>query len=226
MKVSIDTKSLEKTLLNIVKYSSGFLDGVQAGKKVFLNNMGRATIEALNQYIDANARMNDGALHHIYEWYRVGSPDARLFNINYTVSNLGLSLKSTFSQSRTIQDKSKEPFYDKTRIMEQGIPVTIAPKRNSALVFESGGEEKFIRRPITIQYPGGPEVRGSYEKVFDTFFSQYFSQAFLRASGLIDYLSSPVLYKKNFADGAKKGRSSGVKTGYTWIANAKIGVEG
>jgi hypothetical protein len=107
--------------------------------------------------------------------------------------------------------------------MENGIPVTISPKRK-ALVFEEGGETIFVSKPITINNPGGTAVEGAYERVFDTFFKSYFTQAFLKSSGLFDYISKPVLYKKNIAAGSKGGRQVGKKVGYTWIANAKVGV--
>ena len=224
MKVDLNSASFEKTMQNIINYSFGFIEGAQNGKRVMLDNLGKGTIEALNQYIDAMARGDQAALHHVYEWYQTGSPAGRLFDLQYTVSNAGLSLKSSFRQSTTVAENSTEPFYDKARIMENGIAVTISPKRK-ALVFEEGGETVFVSRPITINNPGGTAVEGSYERVFDSFFKNYFTQAFLKASGLFDYISKPVLYKNNIAAGAKGGRQVGKKVGYTWIANAKVGVE-
>jgi hypothetical protein len=224
VKVNLNSTSFEKTLQNVVNYSFGFIEGVQSGKKVMLDNLGKGTIEALNQYIDAMARGDQAALHHVYEWYQTGSPAGRLFDLGYTVSNAGLSLKSSFRQSNTVAENSTEPFYNKARIMENGIAVTISPKRK-AIVFEEGGETIFVSRPITVNNPGGTAVEGSYERVFDSFFKNYFTQAFLKASGLFEYISKPVLYKKNIAAGSKGGRQVGKKVGYTWIANAKVGVE-
>jgi hypothetical protein len=224
MKVNLNSASFEKTLQNVVNYSFGFLEGAQNGKKVMLDNLGKGTIEALSQYIDAMARGDQAALHHVYEWYQTGSPAARLFDLDYTISNAGLSVKSSFRQSSTVAENSNEPFYNKARIMENGITVTITPKRK-ALVFEEGGETVFVSKPITISNPGGTAVEGSYERVFDSFFKNYFTQAFLKASGLFEYISKPVLYKKNIAAGSKGGRQVGKKVGYTWIANAKVGVE-
>ena len=224
MRVSLQSDNFKKDMQNIIDYSIGFVDGIKSGKRVFLNNLGKGTIQALSEYIDANARMNPNALHHVYEWYQTGSPDARLFDINYTVSNLGLSINSTFRQSSSLKDDMKEPFYNKARIMESGIPVTISPKAGVALVFKDAGKTVFSRRPITIPNPGGPNVTGSYEATFDAFFKRYFTQAFLRASGVLKYLENPEVYRKNLKAGSKSGRSLGVKTGYTWIANAKIGV--
>jgi hypothetical protein len=225
MKVAMDSRSLEKKLTNIVKYSVGFLEGAQSGKKIFLDNMGGRVIEALNRYVDAMARSDRDALHHVYEWYQTGSPAARLFDLTYTVSNLGLSIKSSFRQSTTVSKDSTTPFYDKARIMELGIPVTIKPKKASALVFEDAGETVFTKNPITVHDPGGVEAQYGYGFVFDSFFNNYFTQAFLKSSGLSDYISNPVSYKHNFAAGATGGKSLGKKVGYTWIINADIGVE-
>jgi hypothetical protein len=225
MRVTTNLKQFESQMNNIVKYSVGFLDGVQNGKSIFLKNLGLGTIQALAAYVDVSAKGNPRALHHVYEWYQTGSPSARLFDLDYTVSNLGLSINSTFKQSRTLREDSNEPFYNKASIMERGVPVTITPKKSSVLVFEEGGETIFTKNPITVRSPGGDEVHGSFEKTVDEFILRYFKQSFLRASGIYDYIKKPTLYKKNIKAGSKVGRSKGLDTGFKWIANAKISVE-
>jgi hypothetical protein len=225
MRVTTNLKQFESQMNNIVKYSIGFLDGVENGKTIFLKNLGLGTIQALAAYVDVSAKGNPRALHHVYEWYQTGSPNARLFDLDYTVSNLGLSINSTFKQSRTLREDSNEPFYNKASIMERGVPVTITPKKSSVLVFEEGGETIFTKNPITVRSPGGDEVRGSFEKTVDEFILRYFKQSFLRASGIYDYIKKPTLYKKNIKAGSKLGRSKGLDTGFKWIANAKISVE-
>lgn len=225
MRVSLNTSSFQKQLNNVVNYSIGFLEGAELGKKVFLDNLGKGIIVILGKYIDLEARSNRMALHHVYEWYRTGSPSARLFNLNYTISNLGLSVNSTFKQSTTVSRDGTKPFYDKARIMENGIPVTISPSPGSALRFTESGNEIFTKKSVTVFSPGGDEVEGSFERVFDEFMTRYFSQIFLRASGLTRYLSNPVIYKRDLPAGSKIGKSKGVSTGYRWITNAKIEVE-
>jgi hypothetical protein len=225
MRLVINTKEFEKQLTNIANYSFGFLDGINRGKKEFLNNLGKSVIFSLGQYIDSEARANSKSLHHVYEWYKSGSPASRLFDLNYTVSNLGLSVNSTFRQSSTITEDMTVPFYNKAKIMENGIPVTIKPRSGGALKFKEGGEDVFVTKPITVQNPGGDEVQGSFERVFDEFMRTYFTQAFLRSSGLLAYLKKPVAYKKNILAGSKMGRSKGIDTGYKWIINAKVEVE-
>ena len=225
MIVRTNTASFNKEMNNIVQYAFGFLDGVQKGKKVFLQNLGVGTIQAMAQYVDVSARGNPAALHHVYEWSQTGSPSARLFNINYTVSNLGLSINSTFRQSRTVRQDSHTPFYNKAKIMEEGIPVTIKPKRSSVLVFTEEGETVFTKSPIVVRNPGGDRVQGSFERTMDEFILRYFKQSFLRASGIYDYINKPTVFKKNIKAGSKVGKSKGVETGFKWIANAKVGVE-
>lgn len=224
MRVSIDTRELEKKILNIYEYSVGFLDGANKGKSVFLNHLGMGIVEVLKQYVDSEARSNPRALHHIYEWYQTGSPSARLYDFDYTVSNLGLSFKSSFSQSQTVSNGSSTPFYDKAKIMEEGVPVSISPKKAEKLVFEIDGETIFTNKEINIANPGGDFVEGSFQRITDQFFRSYFKQSFLKSSGLYDYINNPVVYKKNFNAGSKRGRSVGVDTGFKWIANARIGV--
>jgi hypothetical protein len=218
--VRLNTAAFKKDMNNLINYSEGFLEGINKGKNVFLNNIGIKTKEILEAFIDSNARSNPDALHHIYEWHQTGSPDARLYDIKYTVSNLGLSFYASFKQSTSIKDGSNVPFYNKAKIMEEGISVTIAPVRSSVLVFEDSGDTIFTKSPVTVSNPGGDRVKGSFNKVIDMFFSKYYTQAFLKTSGVYEYLKKPQAYKRNLAAGKKLGRSAGISTGYSWIIKA------
>jgi hypothetical protein len=221
MITKFDTRKFTKDMNRMMDYSIGFLDGVQLGKKELLGSLGIQTVEILKGYIDSNARVNPSILHHVYEWNKTGSPSGRLYDIGYTVSNLGLSFSSSFRQSTTIQNGSREPFYDKARVMEEGLPVTIIPKQAQALRFTDNGEEVFTKTPVTVLNPGG-ETQEQFEQVFDNFFTKYFTQAFLRTSGIAAYLENPVAYKKNLSKGKRLGKSAGTSTGYKWIANAGV----
>jgi hypothetical protein len=220
--LKINTKEIIKELNNVAKYSLGFLEGANAGKTAFLNNVGEGTVEALKQFVDSIARTSPDTMHHVYEWGQTGSPNARLFDIEYTVSNAGLSLNSTFRQSTSIRSGSNTPFYNKARIMESGIPVQIKPKAANVLAFEQDGEMVFTPNPVRVLNPGGSEVPGSYERAFDMFINQYFSQAFLNSSGIMSKLKDLSIYKKNLPAGSRLGKSHGVSVGYRWIMNAGI----
>lgn len=218
--VKLNQTKFVSDMNNIVQYSLGFIEGVHKGKALFLNNIGMLTKELLEQFIDSNARSNPQLLHHVYEWYRTGSPDARLFNINYTVSNVGLSFYSDFRQSNSIKKGSRVPFYNKANIIEKGIPVTIRPVRAQALVFEDDGETIFTRQPVEVANPGGTQAQGGFEKTMNLFFSKYFTQAFLKSSGIKEHFKTPVIYKKNLASGKSRGKTAGISTGYAWITKA------
>jgi hypothetical protein len=224
VRVTTTTKSFEKQMNNIVNYSMGFVDGVQKGKTEFLKALGQATITSMGQYVDAQARSNPAALHHIYEWNKTGSPTARLFDLDYTISNLGLSVRGTFTQSETLKKGSTVPFYNKAKIMENGVPVTIRPKKR-VLAFTIDNEEIFTSNDVTVTDPGGTEVQGSFSKTIDEFMLFYFKQSFLRASGIYNYIQNPTVFKKDIKQGSRLGKNKGIQTGFRWIANLKIGVE-
>jgi hypothetical protein len=222
MKARFNDTLFLKEMNNMIQYSFGFTEGVKRGRNHILNAVGKDAIDLIKQYIDSSARTNPAILQHMYEWDQTGSPNARLFDIDYTVSGLGLSIKSTFRQSVSVKNGSTAPFYDKARIMENGIPVTIRPRNASVLAFEDNGEQVFTKNPIVVDNPGGIQAQGGFEKTFDSFFNNYFSQAFLRVSGVMDYIRNPSAFTKNLSAGKRGGRSVGISTGYTWIANLGV----
>lgn len=219
IRLKFDAKAFNKDMANIIEYSQGFLDGVQRGKTELYRQLGPQIAESVSDFIDASARLNPDALHHVYEWYKTGDRNARLFDISYTISKFGISFYSEFKQSQSIKDGSYEPFYKKAYVMESGRPVVIEPKRAEALRFEIDGQEFFTKNRITVDNPGG-NTAGQFERVVDQFFNMYFKQSFLRASGLNHYFNNPVVYKKNLSRGRRQGRAAGVSTGFAWVANA------
>jgi hypothetical protein len=227
IKANFDNKKFRKEMRNFIAYSSGYLDGIQVGKQKFFHELGFTLKEYIEEFIDSNAKVNPDMLHHIYEWYQEGTPEHRLYDIYYTVSNLGLSFKSSFRQSTSKPFgplyESVDPFWNKAKIMEEGIPVTIKPKKASRLEFlGEDGELVYTEGPVRVENPGGDAVKGGFEKTFNLFFKSYFSQSFLRQSGIAKYLETPVLYKKNMRKGINQGRVEGYNTGVRWIMNAGL----
>lgn len=216
LNLTIDDTQFKKDMKNIIQYSLGFFEGVKQGVPDFLRGTGASVIESLRQYIDANARISPQLLHHVYEWNQAGSPNARLFDIDYMASGNNLSFVSAFRQSTSIKPGSRVAFYDKARIMEEGMSVTIIPKRK-VLAFEADGETVFTQKPVTVANPGG-NVAGEYERVFNSFFKTYFAQSYLESAGILAYLNNPT----DFSVGMSKrgGRSKGVAVGRSWIAKA------
>jgi hypothetical protein len=218
--LKINNKQFMRDMDNTIGYMFGFIDGVKQGFPSFLRQLGAVSVEGLKQYIDSNARVNSQLMHHVYEWYQTGSPDARLFDISYIVNGGGLSFNSTFKQSTSVKNGSKVPFYNKAEIMENGIPVTIVPKQR-VLVFEENGEQIFTSKPVTVDNPGGM-VEGEYKKVFDSFFGRYFRQSFLEITGIATYLRNPRDFSINFSSGKRGGRSRGINVGKRWIQKAGL----
>jgi hypothetical protein len=194
LSVVIDSRQFQKEINNIMQYSTGFLEGVERGKSALYIGLAPKIAEMASQFIDVNARMSPELLHHVYEWEKVGSPEARLFDIDYKITGVGITFTSSLKQSSSIKNGSNVPFYNKAKIMEEGVAVTIRPKKASVLRFEVDGQEVYTSR----------EVR----------------QSFLNSSGLLQYFKSPQVYKKNLGSAKRGGRSLGLKTGYQWVANA------
>jgi hypothetical protein len=219
LSVVIDSRQFQKELNNIMKYSSGFIEGVHKGKSALYINLAPKIAEMASQFVDVNSKMSPELLHHIYEWEKVGSPEARLFDIDYKISGIGITFTSSLKQSSSIKNGSNVPFYNKARIMEEGVGVTIRPKRANVLRFEIDGQEVYTSREVKVENPGG-QTQGQFEKVLNNFFGVYFRQSFLNSSGLLQHFKSPQVYNKNLASAKRGGRSLGLKTGYQWVANA------
>jgi hypothetical protein len=218
LKVKFQTDKFNKEMNSILNYASGFLDGAQAGKKELMQTIGEKTTEYLDAFIDSNARINPEMLHHVYEWYENGSPNARLFDLQYSTHGGGLTFSSTFRQSSSVAKGSHTPFYDKARIMELGVPVVIKPVTAQALRFEDGGQEVFVKGSVTVESPGGASTQGGFQEVVDSFFRNYFSQSVLFSSGLARHLSNPVDFKTRLPRAKKGGRAQGFDVGYRWIS--------
>lgn len=220
IKVDFEDAKFFIEMNNFIQYSEGYLEGIHLGKPKMLQQFGANTKEIAQEYIDSMARIDPQSLHHVYEWYQTGSPEARLFDLQYKVTAGGLSFNSTFSQSRSIANGSNTPFYNKAEIMENGIPITIVPKSAKALMFDDNGEVVFTKGPVNIQKPGGPAVQGSFEHTLSTFFTTYFTQSFLNESGFTRHLQTPIDYKTNLPKSKAGGKSVGKQIGYNWIVKA------
>lgn len=220
LSIEFKTKDLNKMLNNLVAYSQGFLTETKAKQEYINTKLGKTSINAFYQYLDGVARMHPGMLHHIYEWGQVGNPTSRLAKLNLTSSNRGVGIGAELLQSESVSPGSTEPFYEKATIMEEGIPVTIKEKQAQALFFEIDGVEYFRTGPITIMNPGGAETRGSFVRVFEDFYNNYFSQVYLRAIKFYDHFRNPIDYERNFKSAVKAGnaRMLGKTTALSWIS--------
>jgi hypothetical protein len=218
IRVDFDTRQFEKDMKNLTEYAVGFFDGVKRGKVELLKEVGEKTKDMLYQYIDSLARVNPSELHHVYEWYQTGSPEARLFDLQYSAAAGSLSMSATFTQSRSIKNGSTIPFYNKAAVMERGISVTIIPRAKKALRFIDDGEEVFSKKPVTVRNPGGGAVAGGFDKAFSEFFERYFTQSFMEASGLAARIRNTTAFSRSFNRAKTGGRQLGNEVGYRWAA--------
>lgn len=218
----MDDKKFMRELNNIVAYANGFLEGAQIGKPNLLRNVGESLKLAAAAYIDSSASVNPASLQHVYEWYRSGSPDARLFDIDYVVVGSGLSMNATMRQSNAIREGSNVPFRNKAYVMENGISVSIKPKNSPVLAFEDNGDTVFTRSEVTVPRPGGEAAAGSFEQAFREFFLSYLSQSTMFASGMLDNLKNPIDFKKSLNAGKNGGRPVGIAAGKNWISRSAI----
>jgi len=220
--VSVDFKDTDfmADMKGMIQYSIGYLEGVELGRTKLLQGLGKNIKMLLQEFIDVNARVDPQRLHHVYEWYMAGSPSARLFEIDYVISGAGLSIGSSFRQSTSLSNGSSTPFYDKAKIMESGVPVTIKPKKAKALSFELNGEQVFTAGPVEVSSPGGQEVEGAFNDVVDNFFKNYLTQSFLSDSGFTRHLKNPIDYKTHLSKSRTGGKSAGKEVGYNWITKA------
>jgi hypothetical protein len=218
IRIKFDSAKFQKEMSNLTDYAVGFLEGTQRGKVELLKEVGEKTKQILGEYIDANARINPESLHHVYEWYRTGSPEARLFDLSYNAAAGSLSVNATFRQSTSIKNGSRTPFYDKASIMEKGISVRISPKNTQALAFEDNATEVFVRGQVEVSNPGGAQVAGGFQKIFSEFFEKYFTQSFMMVSGLDQRLRNPAAFVRGFRSAKTGGKNLGRQVGYRWVA--------
>lgn len=222
LRVKIDSKQVNSVLGNAAKFSYGFLEGIEMEQIVFNQQLGEYTIDALNKYIDSQARMNPEALHHVYEWDSVGDSSSRLFKLSSKASKRVITFSGKFLPSKT-SVPSGHVFVNKAEVMENAISVTIAPVNSPVLVFEDDGETVFTANEVYVAHPGGDEVAGSFGRAIEEFFGSYFTNAFLQP--LINDLMTADEFATLFPQGAKgNGRMVGIQAGKRYMNIDSLGV--
>jgi hypothetical protein len=209
--VQFDKSDFTAKMNNLSLYSKGFLNGINMNRQKFNLQLGEYSLEILNRFIDSKARMSPESLHHVYEWDQVGNPAARLFDINTSATQTSIIFYGKFLPSRSVSDRSSEPFVQKAEIMENSIMIEISPKSSNVLAFEADGETVFTTDSVYIANPGGDGVAGSFGRVIEEFFENYYTNTVLLQSGIFQKLSNPIEYSKNFGVGVRGGGFSAGK---------------
>lgn len=218
MSPTFDDTQFTKDMKSITDYMFGFVEGINAGKPELMKILGVSVKEILEEFIDSSARVDPESLNHVYEWYQNGSSDGRLFDILYTPTGRGLSFGFTLRQSTSIKNGSSTPFYDKARIMEYGVPVTITPTKAQALSFDIDGKTIFTKRPVSVENPGGANAEGGLRNAFTQFFTQYISQALLDVTGLRKHFELVSEFNDGLFSAKSGGRMLGQRMGIKWIS--------
>jgi hypothetical protein len=222
IRVQFDTRAFSKTMRNTVAYSNGFIRGIEISKIRFNEQLGELASEMLKKYIDSRARADRESLHHVYEWDAVGSPAARLFQIESKASATNITFWGRFLPSKSVSDNSEEPFVNKAEVMENSILIEVTP-RNNVLAFEADGETVFTTDTVYVANPGGDEVAGSFGRVVEDFFDTHFTAQVLHQSGLSRKLSNPKEFAQYFSAGARGGGSVlGKHAGRTYLTTKGV----
>lgn len=184
-----------------------------------MQRLGQYVIQLMYKYIDAQARGNPAALHHVYEWGATGSPGGRLYNLDAAVSISTIHISGNFLPSGSVSDTATVPFVDKANIMENKIAITIEPNSSNVLVFEGDQGLVFTANSVYVANPGGDAVAGSFGRVVDQFFGQYFTNALLRP--FLAELERAEEFTRYFPAGANGGGTGlGIKAGREYLRSA------
>ena len=111
---------------------------------------------------------------HMYEWGRVGDPNARLWKHLLRGSGSGRIATFDFKASKTsvpvrppkaaVGVQQNHIFVWKAPVLELGLPVRISPKIANTLVYDIKGTDSLVytKRTIFIPRQGNPEVWGAF----------------------------------------------------------------
>ena len=166
-----------------------------------------------NEYIDASARTKPKALHHVYEWNKVGVPSARLFELKQMPSSgLSFQIGYVFLPSKTrvpaknSKQKKKYYFADKASVMESGKPVVVSPKGDNRLVFEIDGATVFMPKgaSLVIKNPGGAKVSHQFELAYGRFFGGQMVNSAIKTSGFQQIFNSKMSKALSIPQSIKK----------------------
>jgi len=207
MRIRVNSANAMKILKNAGAYTEGYGAGLEQNKALLMQKIGIAGVQAVGTYVDKMAAGNPAALHHVYEWGGLGS--ARLFDFDYVATNNSVTFsRGEFRQSSAVVPNGNAVFANKAEVMETKDSVTISPRFSPVLVFEYQGDTVVTPNSVTVN-PGGAATTGAFQRVVDTFFSQYVTQSFL--TPILAAISKSTAWQAGFPNGARGGgRAAGV----------------
>lgn len=177
--------------------------------------------EDFGLFMDAQARTKPKTYHHVYEWKKAGSPEARLFKINTLQSEgfslrIGYSFKPSTSLVPSSNSNRRHVFAQKAAVMEAGRPLVIAPRYAERLIFETkNGYTVYMPKgeSVTVNRPGGNYVVGSFEAAYKMFFKGNLVNLSIKKSGFQKIFTAAALKTLSVPSDIKRVK-------YSFSANA------
>ena len=155
----------------------GFIDGLSAKIGADVNvgpvlQYAHSTMaERFDAYMSVVAPAAPNQFHHVYEWGRIGVPQAQLWKNK--LRGRGADRYASFEFRASVvpvplPQGAKKPYNRKHRfiykamIMEYNMAVTIKPKRAKMLACPVDDRVIFTKGPVVVENPGGPSTTGAF----------------------------------------------------------------
>jgi hypothetical protein len=193
-------ESLVAQISAFVYYQSNVLSKLPENK-AFKNRFNTMIFDQIDkdfgEYIDAKARVNRRALHHVYEWDKTGISSERLFKLNkLNRSDLAFAVSYEFLPSKSFAKggKRRHVFVNKAAVMEAGMPLKIAPRFSERIVFDVNGYTVYMPKgaSVTVSKPGGAGVKNSFESAYKLFFTGNLVNLSIKKSGFQRLFNSAI----------------------------------
>lgn len=155
--------------------------------------------------VDRFSAPNKKAMHHIYEWNKIGYPAARLFVLNYVPLTSGAFVNEiTFKESKVpvpidpellIPGKTgkivtaRNVFRRKAEVMELGLPVAFEAKKTLAFMTKAGMHFAGPGTRIVISTPGGKYTKNSLGSFMVGWYNKN-AQVVMDSSGLYEKIAN------------------------------------
>jgi hypothetical protein len=162
----------------------------EASREVLYRDVVKTLEFNLGGYVDRKAVNYPAKLHHVYEWERIGEPDARLWAMVPRSDGKRLTVGYTFLPSKTyvpikqdLQPGTKHIYGDKAAMMELGKPVFVRPlpgNRYIRFIPKSGGI--VFSKGVYIRNSGGYQVNQGFQGTFFSYFRTGYGSRVFNAS--------------------------------------------
>lgn len=122
-----------------------------------------------SQYVDARAKKDHASYHHVYEFNKTGDSSSRLFRCDVKSTPDGSATISYSFVPAKIPNDRGYMFENKAQVMETGQPLSINAKNQEYMKFMLEDGRFVTTKHVTVENPGGPAVKNSFENTFNRF---------------------------------------------------------